>query len=218
MRILQAGFTEALRLRLTTAPWLPFSTTSATFTETFPLMLMGMALMRTGLFTGSWSGATLRRMAWSGIGAGGALSLALIGWGWRHGFPPRAMFALMGSLAAMPHLLMALGYLAALLLLWPRIAQTAAGRRIAAAGRCAFTNYIGTTILMTALFSGWGLGLGGVLPRGWVVLFVPLGWAAMLAWPEAWLARFGIGPLEGLWRRLTWLGVPAPVRRTGVRA
>jgi uncharacterized protein len=128
------------------------------------------------------------------------------------------MFALMGSLAAMPHLLMALGYLAALLLLWPRIAQTAAGRRIAAAGRCAFTNYIGTTILMTALFSGWGLGLGGVLPRGWVVLFVPLGWAAMLAWPEAWLARFGIGPLEGLWRRLTWLGVPAPVRRTGVRA
>jgi uncharacterized protein len=61
---------------------------------------------------------------------------------------------------------------------------------------------------MTALFSGWGLGLGwsvgGGLPRGWLPLFVPLGWAAMLAWPEAWLARFGIGPLEGLWRRLTW--------------
>ena len=39
--------------------------------------------------------------------------------------------------------------------------------------------------------------------------WVPL----MLAWPELWLARFGQGPLEALWRKLTWLGVPrsAPI-------
>ena len=34
-------------------------------------------------------------------------------------------------------------------------------RRIAAAGRAAFTNYLGTSILMTALFYGWGFGLYG---------------------------------------------------------
>ncbi len=203
MRILQTGFVAALHLRLTTAPFLPFETVAVTFAETLPLMLLGMALMRSGLFTGSWSRAALARMAAAGIAAGGAMSLALIGWSWGHNFPPRAMFAMVGSLAALPHLAMTLGYLAALLLLWPKLAGHAAGRRIAAAGRCAFTNYIGTTVLMTALFSGWGLGLGGTLPRGWVPLFIPLGWAAMLAWPEAWLARFGIGPLEGLWRRLT---------------
>ena len=205
-RILHAGFLEALRLRLTTAPFLPFDTTAATFTETVPLMLLGMAAMRTGLFTGGWSQNLLRRMAWGGTLAGGAITLALIGWSWAHAFPPRAMFAVMGSLAALPHLLMTMGYLAALLLLWPMVASSAAARRIAAAGRCAFTNYIGTTVLMTALFSGWGLGLGGIMPRGLLPLFVPIGWAAMLAWPEAWLARFGIGPLEGLWRRLTWWG------------
>ena len=204
--ILRAGFLEAFRLRITNAPFLPFDTTRATFTETVPLMLLGMAAMRAGLFSGQWSPATLRCIAWGGTLAGGAMSLALIGWSWALAFPPRAMFAVMGSLAALPHLLMTMGYLAALLRIWPKVAQGAAGRRLGAAGRCAFTNYLGTTVLMTALFSGWGLGLGSTLPRGWLPLFVPLGWAAMLAWPEAWLARFGIGPLEGLWRQLTWWG------------
>ena len=40
-----------------------------------------------------------------------------------------------------------------------------AGRRIAAAGRAAFTNYLGTSILMTTLFYGYGVGLYGTLSR-----------------------------------------------------
>jgi len=48
----------------------------------------------------------------------------------------------MGSLPAIPHLAMTLGYLAALLLLWPRVQGSAAAQRLAAAGRCAFTNYL----------------------------------------------------------------------------
>ena len=82
------------------------------------------------------------------------------------------------------------------------------GQRLVAAGRCAFTNYLGTTFVMSALFAGWSLGLGGVLPRAALPLMVLGGWALMLAWPQLWLARFGQGPLEALWRKLTWLGVP----------
>ena len=206
-RVLHAGFLEALRLRLADAPFLPLENLGATFFETFPLMLLGMALLRMGLFTGEWDERTLRRMALIGIGAGGAMSAALIGWAALHHFPPGAMFAVMGSLAAIPHLFMTLGYLAALLLLWPRISGSAAGRRLAAAGRCAFTNYLGTTVVMSALFAGWGLGLGGMLPRAALPLVVLAGWALMLAWPQWWLARFGQGPLEALWRRLTWWGL-----------
>jgi len=207
-RILHAGFLEAVRLRLTTAPLFPFESLGATFFETFPLMLLGQSLMRLGLFTGEWEPAALRRVARIGIGAGGAMSAGLIGWAAVQGFPPAAMFAVMGSFAAVPHLLMTMGYLAALLLLWPRVAGTATGQRLAAAGRCAFTNYLGTTLVMSALFAGWGLGLGMVLPRAALPLAVLFGWALMLAWPQGWLARFGQGPLEALWRRLTWLGFP----------
>jgi uncharacterized protein len=42
--------------------------------------------------------------------------------------------------------------------------------------------------------------------------FVLLGWALMLAWSQPWLARFRYGPLEWLWRSLTY-GSLAPFRR-----
>jgi uncharacterized protein len=46
------------------------------------------------------------------------------------------------------------------------------------------------------------LGLGPEVPRAWLPGFVLLGWAAMLAWPQWWLARFAQGPMEGFWRKL----------------
>ncbi len=205
-QILDASFTGAIGLKWATAPLLPFETTISTFTETFPLILIGMALYRAGFFRAMWSARALRIMAWGGIGAGGAMTCALLQWMWQHQFPPRAMFAILGALSALPHLLMALGYAALLLLMWPRIAPSRVGWRIAAAGRVALSNYLGTTLLMCAIFSGWGLGLGPETPRVWLPAFVAVGWVAMLAWPEAWLARFGIGPLEALWRKLTWWG------------
>jgi hypothetical protein len=91
------------------------------------------------------------------------------------------------------------------------------GAALTACGRTAFTNYLGTSLVMTALFGGWkpggwttGLGWGGVhaVPRGVLPLFVVLGWALMLAWPRRWLAAHGQGPLEALWRRLTFGSVP----------
>lgn len=204
LRVLNAGFVEALRLRLGEAPFLPFATTLSTFTETFPLMLLGMALHRSGFFSGGWSRRALWLTAIAGIGAGGALAVALAVWCSAHGFPPRAMFEIMGPLAAPEHLAMALGYGAALMLAWPSIAGSAAARTLAAAGQCAFTNYIGTTALMGAVFSGWGLGLGPELGRGWLPAFLLPGWIAMLCWPRWWLARHRSGPLETLWRWLTW--------------
>ena len=206
-RILSAGFIAAIRLRLAQAPWLPVQTTGSTFTETLPLMLIGMGLHRTGLWRGTWSKGALAWLAGIGIGAGGAMTLALAWWISAYDFPPRAMFGVMQTLTALPHLMMALGYGAGLLLLWPVLAQGWVGQALAATGRTAFTNYLGTTMLMTALFSGWGLGLAGSLPRGYLPLFIPLGWAAMLVWPGWWLARHGHGPFEALWRKLTWLGV-----------
>lgn len=214
-RVLLAPFLAAVRLRLTMAPWLPFQTLVSTFGETMPLMLIGMVLHRTGLWRGAWPPARLRVMALGGIGLGGALTLALAAWIARAGFPPRMMLEL-GPLTALPHLLMALGYGAGLMLAWPHLSGGRVARVLAAAGRTAFTNYLGTTILMTALFSGWGLGLAAWLPRGWLPLFIPLGWGAMLAWPQAWLARHAQGPFETVWRRLTWWGEPpvnlAPVK------
>jgi uncharacterized protein len=75
--------------------------------------------------------------------------------------------------------------------------------RIAAAGRAAFTNYLGTSIVMTGLFYGWGLGLFGKLGRIELVGVLVVACAIMLAWSKPWLERYRYGPLEWLWRSLT---------------
>lgn len=207
--ILAAPFWQAVRLRLQWAPFGPFDTTASTFFETFPLMLVGMALHRSGLWRGAWPRRTLAITALGLTVPGGAATLGIAWWIAVHDFPPRAMFAVFQTLAAFVHLAMTSGYAAGLMWLWPMVSGGAAARALAAAGRTAFTNYLGTTIVMTALFSGWGLGLHAHVPRGALPLFIVPGWAAMLAWPQWWLARHRHGPFEAVWRRLTWLGSAA---------
>ncbi len=200
--ILNAGFFDAVWAKLSHSALQPLEVTLGTFTETLPLMLIGMALLRAGFFT-DWPTRRLAGIAVGGIVLGGVPTLLCLQWLAAHNWPPRAMFAAIQAGMAVPHLLMALGYAAALLLLHPLVHDGRLVRALAAAGRCAFSNYIGTSALMSAIFCGWGLGLGPEAPRAWLPGFVLLGWIAMLAWPRWWLAHFGQGPMEGLWRRLS---------------
>ena len=112
----------------------------------------------------------------------------------------------------LPRLPVILG-LAALLAIWVPHATGWLARRLSAAGRTAFTNYLGTSLLMVPIFHGWAGGLFGELTRGTLYLVMLLGWAAMLAWPVWWLARYRRGPLEWAWRCATWHRV-IPNRRT----
>jgi uncharacterized protein len=85
-------------------------------------------------------------------------------------------------------------------------------QRFAAAGRAAFTNYLGTSILMLLVFHGWALGLFGELNRPQLYLVVLSAWIVMLAWSKPWLERYRYGPLEWLWRCLTY-GKMFPLKR-----
>ena len=75
-------------------------------------------------------------------------------------------------------------------------------RRIAAAGRAAFTNYLGTSLVASTIFYGYGLGLYGRLDRLEAWIIVPVVWLLILTWSKPWLDRFRYGPFEWLWRSL----------------
>ena len=85
--------------------------------------------------------------------------------------------------------------------------------RIAAAGRAAFTNYLGTSLVMTFLFYGYGLGWFGTLSRAQLWLVVLPMWVLMLAWSKPWLDRFQYGPFEWLWRSLSRWEMQPMIRR-----
>ncbi len=179
--------------------------------ETFPLMLLGMALYRMGFFSGGFSRGKMVRWGWAGVIAGGLAHLAI-------GLVMQADgFSYYGTLAAfvgwspLPRLWMVLG-LAALLVVWAPSATGWLGDRVRAAGRAAFTNYLGTSVAMMLVFHGWALGLFGELNRPQLYLVVALACAGMLAWSKPWLDRYRYGPLEWLWRCLTY-GQVFPLRK-----
>lgn len=171
--------------------------------ETLPLMLIGMALYRMGFFTGTWNRSKMLRWGWIGLIVGGLAHLAIALAVQTSGFSYYGTLAGFVGMSPLPRLWMVLG-LAALLVVYAPSATGWLGERVRAAGRAAFTNYLGTSILMMFVFHGWALGLFGELNRPQLYLVVVLAWVIMLAWSKPWLARYRYGPLEWLWRCLTY--------------
>src|SRR5262249_7214928 len=70
------------------------------------------------------------------------------------------------------------------------------------AGRIALTNYMVQAIVLDALSSGYGAHLK-LRPYPYVAAGVALFTAVALA-SRAWLSRFSFGPLERVWRMVTY--------------
>lgn len=179
--------------------------------ETIPLMLIGMALYRYGLFNGGIDRGKMRRWGWTGVIVGSLVTLAIGLWAKAGGLTYYGTMAAMLGWSPLPRLAMVMG-LASLLALWSAHANGWLGERVKAAGRAAFTNYLGTSMMMVLVFHGWALGLYGELGRSALYLVVLAAWIVMLAWSKPWLERFRYGPLEWLWRCLTY-GRLFPLRR-----
>jgi uncharacterized membrane protein YeiB len=76
--------------------------------------------------------------------------------------------------------------------------------RLSAVGRMALSCYILETLISTFVFYGHGLGLFGTVDRLQQMLFTAGAWVVLLIAAPLWLARFPYGPLEWLWRSLTY--------------
>ena len=181
--------------------------------ETLAYMLLGMASLRSGLLTGAWD----RRRYWKWAIVCLAVALpayvAALRYLFRSEWAATAAFLWGFALPVLVRPLMVVAFACLIILASRR--DGALTTRIAAAGRAAFSNYLGTSIVMTGLFYGWGLGLYGKLGRVELLLVVVAAWALMLAWSKPWLQRFRYGPLEWAWRSLTYWRVE-PMRREGV--
>jgi uncharacterized protein len=78
-------------------------------------------------------------------------------------------------------------------------------RPFAFAGRMPLSNYLLQTLLGSFVFYGWGLGFWGrATPLVEVLLPVALFLVVQLPLSAWWLSRFRYGPVEYLWRRLTY--------------
>lgn len=126
-------------------------------------------------------------------------------------FDPAMAHAFMINVVAGP--LLMLGYVGAIVLaMRTRVSRVLAG--LAPVGRMALTNYLLQSVACTLIFYSYGLGLMSRFPDMPVQLGIVVAvFAAQVLFSHWWMARFAFGPVEWLWRTLTYLE-PPPLRRS----
>jgi len=168
------------------------------------LMLLGMALMKLGILSGTRDPAFYRRMMGFGYGLGlpivglGAWNLYLHEWEMFWTFQVGGLPNYVGSL------LVAMGHIGLVMTVLQSGFLPNLMRRFSAVGRMAFSNYLLHSVILTTVFYGYGFGLYGQVPRFWQMGFVVAVIGFQLWMSPLWLKYFRFGPAEWLWRSLTY--------------
>jgi uncharacterized protein len=207
------GFEGAFKARAEMTAYFQTVLIPQSLSETIGFIALGIILYRNGFLTGAWDRARYLRTMMLGYLVAAPLHLPLIWLLVENDFSaPVAPLAEGGGLLLRPF--MALAHAAAIILLVQAGALRWLSVRLAAAGRMAFSNYLGTSLVTTTFFYGYGLSLFGSFSRAELYLVVLGVWAAILLWSKPWLDRYRYGPLEWLWRSLA-RGRVQPLRRKG---
>jgi len=174
------------------------------FLDGFSIMVIGMALLKLGVLTLQRPARLYWMMMLIGYGIGLPLNA------WETSYLMAHDYSMLGWLNSsfsydIGRLANATGHLGLLLLFvrsgWlPRLQE-----RVAGVGRMALTNYIMHSVICAFIFLGIGLGLYGYFERYQLYFIVAGICLFQLLISKPWLDRFRFGPLEWIWRSLTYM-------------
>jgi uncharacterized protein len=167
-------------------------------------MLLGMALMKLGVFSAQLSLRFYVILAILGYGLG----LPLVGWGAyqlvENDFDVVYMLGGGAEFNDFGSLLVALGHVGTVISICKTGLATWLMRCLAAVGRIALSNYLMQSVICTTLFYGYGFALFGTLDRVHLLGVVVAVWILQFSYSLTWLKHFRFGPVEWLWRSLTY--------------
>ncbi|PZP51013.1 MAG: hypothetical protein DI598_04205 [Pseudopedobacter saltans] len=176
------------------------------------LMLFGMALYKWGFFSNTWQSKTYKKL----ILLGYSLGLPLVIYSYYFSFTyTYSIAAKLSYLEKHPilwtkliydfqRLLLMMAHASVIILIIRSKVLTGLTKRLAAVGRMAFTNYIMHTVICTTLFFGYGFNLFGDLEYYQLYAVVLAIWLFQLWISPIWLKYNLFGPLEWVWRSLTY--------------
>jgi uncharacterized membrane protein YeiB len=117
-------------------------------------------------------------------------------------------FQLASSMMMLGNLPASLGYVSLIVLALHSRTFFARVRILAPVGRMALTNYLLQSVVSSLFFFGYGFGHWG-LGRAWQVVYVGVVFLLQVAFSHWWLGRYRYGPMEWLWRAVTYWRIPA---------
>ena len=182
--------------------------------QTLALFLLGLYVGRRGYFTDLEANRPLLRklLRWGGGLALGFFLLTGLTFGLLNPafgsplFYLAMTFADLGNMAMTGLIIGAFGWW----YLKPNLRRTL--DKLVPYGRMALTNYFTQSLIGTFIFFHFGLGLLGAIGSGLTFLLAVVIFVTQVAFSRYWLRRFHYGPLEWLWRSLTY-GRWQPLRK-----
>ena len=176
------------------------------------LMLLGMALYKWGFLTLQWTEAQYRKTLWIGYGLGLPLVMFSFVYNTIH-FPTVEAFLgyiedhsinWVALVYDFQRILIMMAHVALVMLLYKKGHFGRLMNGLRAVGQTAFSNYIMHTVICTLVFFGYGLNQYAEWEY-YQLYYLVLGiWLFQLLVSPIWLKNFLFGPLEWLWRCLTY--------------
>jgi uncharacterized protein len=170
------------------------------------MFLLGMYAYRIGVFQNLKAHSSLIKhvLLYGGIlGLIGNIAMAWLA-GNEAPFPPSPMglAGVIGYAFGVPAL--ALFFVALIATLWQRETWQSVLTILAPVGRMALTNYLLQTVVCVTLFYGYGFGMFGKVGALQATLIALTIFAAQIVLSSIWLRYFAYGPMEWIWRQLTY--------------
>jgi len=166
-------------------------------------MLLGMALLKLGVFSARLNYRQYLAMAIIGYAVGISINAYVAYRNIHANFDP-----LIGPLYWVDYdaerLAVALAHISVLMIVCKAGILRWLTSRLAAVGQMALSNYLMHTIVCTSLFNGYGFGLYGKMQRYQIYGVVLAAWILQLIISKIWLRHFRFGPMEWVWRSVTY--------------
>ncbi len=205
VQIMQGSFLEQMPIRLENA--IEFQTLVfmiETFWRTTSLMLLGMILYRKGILSANKSISYYSKMILIGFGIGLIISLIGLNQSYDSGWSGAYVMTIGANYKLISGVFIAIGYIGFVMWCFKKGVFKKLQNRLQSAGRMAFTNYIGMSLICSLIFNGHGLALYGTFDRLQQFLVVVSIWVLILIVSPLVLRKYRYGPLEWLWRKLTY--------------
>ena len=205
VQIMQGSFLEQMPIRLENA--IEFQTLVfmiETFWRTTSLMLLGMILYRKGILSSNKSISYYSKMILVGFGIGIIISLIGLNQSYDSGWSGAYVMTIGANYKLISGVFIAIGYIGFVMWCFKKGVFKKLQNRLQSAGRMAFTNYIGMSLICSLIFNGHGLALYGTFDRLQQFLVVVSIWVLILIVSPLVLRKYRYGPLEWLWRKLTY--------------
>jgi uncharacterized protein len=180
--------------------------------DALAMMIIGMALYKSNVLQGGRSNLFYIKMMLIGFSVGLMTNAYEVSRAATSNFDIFSTFAQMQPTYHIGRLGMCFGYMGLLIWLTSIGSISVVRRLLGDVGRMALTNYLMQSVICAVIFTGLGFSLVGELGRALLYPVVVGIWIFQLFFSQWWLKRYRFGPVEWVWRALTY-GERPPFQR-----